>query len=224
MTEMIRPSALGGVRHDRSSRMAGWRRRCCSGANRSSRRTCGSHRRERLPCFRSRPRRCRRTYRQSGSGAAEAAPEKPVELTSREEPEERLKPEAEAEVALPPLRQSLNLRSSTAPAGTHHRPRRRRKWRWQPAGGAGSGTLKPSDSTAIPTWRSRIAATLERNKRYPAEFAIAGSKGSPSWPSPWTGDAFASHIARGSAQPHWTRRPCGSWRGRNRSRRRRASG
>jgi periplasmic protein TonB len=62
------------------------------------------------------------------------------------------------------------------------------------------GTPKPSDSTAIPTWRSRIAATLERNKRYPSEARQRRQQGvaQVAFTLDRKGHLVTSHIVRGS--------------------------
>ena len=76
------------------------------------------------------------------------------------------------------------------------------------------GAPKASDSTAIPTWRSQIAAALERNKRYPSQARARREQGVAqlAFTLDRKGHVIASRIVRGSGHaaldqetlPAWT--------------------
>jgi periplasmic protein TonB len=133
---------------------------------------------------------------------AEAAPEKPVEVAKLEEPPEELKPEPEAEVALPPpeAKPEPPQPESAPPAPVTSAPQAVQMALASVPAAPTQGTPKPSDSTAIPTWRSRIAATLERNKRYPSEARQRRQQGVAqiAFTLDRKGYLVASHIVRGS--------------------------
>jgi len=132
----------------------------------------------------------------------EAAPEKPVEVAKLEEPPEELKPEPEAEVALPPpeAKPEPPQPESAPPAPVTSAPQAVQMALASVPAAPTQGTPKPSDSTAIPTWRSRIAAALERTKRYPSEARQRRQQGvtQVAFTLDRKGYLVASHIVRGS--------------------------
>ena len=134
---------------------------------------------------------------------AEAAPEKPVEVAKLEEPLlEELKPQPEAEVELPPPEQKPEppQPESAVPAPTTSAPQAVQMALASVPAAPTQAAPKLSDSTAIPTWRTRIAAALERNKRYPLEARQRRQQGvaQVAFTLDRKGQLLASHIVRGS--------------------------
>jgi len=102
---------------------------------------------------------------------AEAVPDKPVEEVKKEEPEVAPVPDPEVAVAAKPPEPNPEppKPESSTPAPMTSAPQAPQLALAAVPAAPNQGTLKPSDLTAIPTWRSRIAAALERNKRYPLQ-------------------------------------------------------
>src|SRR5262249_18529141 len=100
---------------------------------------------------------------------AEAVPEKPVEEIKKEEPDVAPAPDPEVAVAAKLPEPEPPKPDSSVPAPITSAPQAQQLALATVPAAPVQGTPKPSDSTAIPTWRSRIAAALERNKRYPKE-------------------------------------------------------
>ena len=133
---------------------------------------------------------------------AEAAPDKPAEPAQEEEPPEQIKPEPTAEVVLPPREDKPEppKPDSSAPAPVTSAPQAPQMAVAALPAAPSQGTPKPSDATAIPTWRGRVAATLERNKRYPSEARDRRQQGvaQVAFSLDRKGHVIASHIVRGS--------------------------
>jgi periplasmic protein TonB len=133
---------------------------------------------------------------------AEAAPDKPVEPTKQEEVEERLKPEPDPEVALLPREEKPEppKPETSPPAPVTSAPQAPQMALAAVPAAPTQGSPRAIDSTAIPTWKSRIAATLERNKRYPAEARDRRQQGVAhlAFTVDRQGHLLASHIVRGS--------------------------
>jgi protein TonB len=145
---------------------------------------------------------------------AEATPDKPVELAKQETPPEQLKAEPFPELQLRP---APDPEVAVAPPPPEVKPEPARPEESTPAPATSApqapqlaiaavpaapsqGTPKASDSTAIPTWRSQIAAALERNKRYPSQARARRQQGVAqlAFTLDRKGHVIASRIVRGS--------------------------
>jgi len=133
---------------------------------------------------------------------AEAAPEKPVEVTKQEDLEKPLEREPDPEVALPPpeAKPDPPRPESNPPAPTTSAPQAPQMAMAAVPAAPSQGTLNATDSTAIPTWRNRIAAALERNKRYPTEARERRQQGVAhlAFTLDRQGRLVGSHIVHGS--------------------------
>jgi protein TonB len=98
---------------------------------------------------------------------AEAAVEKTVEPTK--EPELERTPDAELVVASTPPKPDPTESDNTPPAPVTSAPQAQQLAIAPVPAAPNQGVMKPSQATSVPRWSSRIAAALERNKRYPAD-------------------------------------------------------
>jgi protein TonB len=114
---------------------------------------------------------------------SEASPERPVEqveekqkteekLASKpvEEPPPEIKPAPNPDVALEPPHQEVTPsqpQQPRTPAPTTSAPQALPEQTAAVPAAPMQGRLTPRTSTAVPTWKTKILALLERNKRYP---------------------------------------------------------
>jgi periplasmic protein TonB len=124
---------------------------------------------------------------------AEATPEKAVEVLKDDQPVQERPPEPVAEMqaeatraettefvvaALPPeATPEPKPQDNNPPAPITSAPQAIPVALAPEAAAPVQGTLRVSDSTSIPKWQTQIAATLERNKRYPPEARARGHQG-----------------------------------------------
>jgi periplasmic protein TonB len=148
---------------------------------------------------------------------AEAAPEKPVEVTKEDRPVEDITPEPIAEIqaevtpardpeiavaAVPPEAKPEPPKpaDSNPPAPVTSAPQVLRLAVSDVAAAPVQGTPNLSNATTIPKWQSQVAATLERNKRYPPDARAKRHEGviQVAFSVDRKGHLVASRIVRGS--------------------------
>jgi protein TonB len=114
---------------------------------------------------------------------SEASPDKPVErvedeqkveakVASRpvEEPPPEIKPAPNPDVAVEPPAQEVTTpqrQEPRAPAPTTSAPQALPEQTAALPAAPAQGRMTPTNSNAVPTWKTQIVALLERNKRYP---------------------------------------------------------